>query len=144
MNTASPIHVGAVAFEGFELLDLFGPLEMFGLLEGDARITVMAEKAGPVKSSGGPCAMAEATMAGSEGFDVIDVNAPAGADEDATQLVDIARARNAAWIAVDGYQFGADFHRSLKAAVKATGRLTGLSSTYHSAAVPTLLAISMR
>jgi transcriptional regulator GlxA family with amidase domain len=71
MNTSSPIHVGAVLFEGFELLDLFGPLEMFGLLEGDARITVMAEEVGPVRSSGGPCAMAEATMAGSEGFDVL-------------------------------------------------------------------------
>ena len=71
MNTSSPIQVGAVLFEGFELLDCFGPLEMFGLLEERARITVMAEKVGPVKSSGGPCAMAEATMAGSERFDVL-------------------------------------------------------------------------
>jgi transcriptional regulator GlxA family with amidase domain len=71
MNTSSPIHVGAVLFEGFELLDLYGPLEMFGLLEGGAKITVVAEKAGPVRSSGGPCGMAEATMAGSGGFDVL-------------------------------------------------------------------------
>jgi len=71
MNTSSPIQVGALLFEGFELLDFFGPLEMFGLLEERARITVMAEKLGPVKSSGGPWAMAEATMAGSEGFDVL-------------------------------------------------------------------------
>ena len=70
MNT-SPIRVGAVLFEGFELLDFFGPLEMFGLLEGRARITVIAEKAGAVKSSGGPCGLAEATMAGSGGFDVL-------------------------------------------------------------------------
>lgn len=70
MNT-SPVHVGAVLFEGFELLDFFGPLEMFGLLGTDARITVIAEKAGPVKSSGGPSAMAETTMAGSAGFDVL-------------------------------------------------------------------------
>jgi len=44
MNTTSPIHVGAVLFEGFELLDFYGPLEMFGLLEAAARITIVAEK----------------------------------------------------------------------------------------------------
>ena len=71
MNTSSPIHVGAILFEGFELLDFFGPLEMFGLLEGGAKITVVAEKTGPVKSSSGPCGMAEATMASSGGFDVL-------------------------------------------------------------------------
>jgi transcriptional regulator GlxA family with amidase domain len=71
MNILSPIHVGAVLFEKFELLDLFGPLELFGLLEGRASITVMAEKTGSVRSSGGPYAMAEATMADSKGFDVL-------------------------------------------------------------------------
>ncbi len=71
MHTSSPIHVGAVLFDGFEMLDFFGPLEMFGLLEGGARITVVAEKAGAVKSSGGPCGVAEATLAGSGGFDVL-------------------------------------------------------------------------
>jgi hypothetical protein len=39
MNISSPVHLGAVLFDGFELLDLFGPLEMFGLLEGTAKIT---------------------------------------------------------------------------------------------------------
>jgi putative intracellular protease/amidase len=71
MSTSSPIHVGAVLFEGFEMLDFFGPLEMFSLLEGGAKITVVAEKAGAVKSSGGPCCLAEATMAGPGGFDVL-------------------------------------------------------------------------
>lgn len=71
MNTSSPIYVGAVLFEGFELLDFFGPLEMFSLLEDAARITVVAEKTGAVKSNTGLCAIAEATMAGSGGFDVL-------------------------------------------------------------------------
>jgi transcriptional regulator GlxA family with amidase domain len=71
MSTPSPIHLGAVLFEGFELLDFYGPLEMFGLLEDGARITVVAEKAGPVRSSAGPCGVAEATMAASGGFDVL-------------------------------------------------------------------------
>ena len=46
MNTSLPIHVGAVLFDGFELLDFYGPLEMFGLLEAEAKITVVAEKKG--------------------------------------------------------------------------------------------------
>ena len=71
MNTTAPIHVGAVLFEGFELLDFYGPLEMFGLLESAARITIVAEKAGAVRSSCGSCGMAEATMAGSGGFNVL-------------------------------------------------------------------------
>jgi transcriptional regulator GlxA family with amidase domain len=71
MSNSSPIQAGAVLFENFELLDFFGPLEMFSLLEGDAKITVLAEKAGPVKSVGGPSALAEAAMAGAVGFDVL-------------------------------------------------------------------------
>jgi putative intracellular protease/amidase len=71
MSNTSPIQVGAVLFEGFELLDFFGPLEMFSLLDGDARITVLAENAGPVKSVAGPSAVAEATMADAGGFDVL-------------------------------------------------------------------------
>ena len=58
-------------FEGFELLDLYGLLEMFGLLENEAKITVVAEKTGPVKSSVGPSGLADATLAGSSGFDVL-------------------------------------------------------------------------
>ena len=71
MNNPSPIHVGAVLYEGFELLDLFGPLEMFGLLENQARITVVAEQEGSIRSSGGPCGVAEAAMAAFSGFDVL-------------------------------------------------------------------------
>jgi transcriptional regulator GlxA family with amidase domain len=71
MNTSSPIHVGAVLFEGVELLDFFGPLEMVGLLEDAAKITVVAEKIGAVKSSSGPRGMADATIAGSGGFDLL-------------------------------------------------------------------------
>jgi transcriptional regulator GlxA family with amidase domain len=71
MNTLSPIHVSAVLFEGFELLDFFGPLEMFGLLEDAAKITVVAEKIGAVKSSSGPRGMPDATMAGSGRFDLL-------------------------------------------------------------------------
>jgi transcriptional regulator GlxA family with amidase domain len=71
MNPSSPIRVGATLFEGFELLDLFGPLEMFGLLGNDAQITLVAEKAGAIRSSSGPRAMADGAMNDSDGFDVL-------------------------------------------------------------------------
>src|SRR5688572_2254224 len=65
------MQIGAVVFDRFELLDLFGPLEMFGLLEERARITVLAEKQGATRSSSGPCALAEATMASCDRLDVL-------------------------------------------------------------------------
>ena len=71
MNTSLPIQVGAVLFDGFELLDFYGPLEMFGLLEAEAKITVVAEKKGSLRSSGGPCGVAEGTMVDFRGFDVL-------------------------------------------------------------------------
>lgn len=44
--------LGAILYPGFELLDLFGPLEMFGSLEPDEMdILTIAENAGPVASS---------------------------------------------------------------------------------------------
>ena len=35
-DTPAPLKVGALIFPGFELLDLFGPLEMFGMLKEGA------------------------------------------------------------------------------------------------------------
>src|SRR5512143_3598556 len=50
--------LGAVLYPGFELLDVFGPLEMFGVLQGLVEIAVVAEKKGPVASNQGPEAVA--------------------------------------------------------------------------------------
>ncbi len=50
--------VAALVFPGFELLDLFGPLEFFGLIEGAFRIELVAEAPGPVASAQGPEAVA--------------------------------------------------------------------------------------
>jgi transcriptional regulator GlxA family with amidase domain len=46
--------LGAVLFPQFELLDVFGPLEMFGVLTGMVEIIVVAERKGPVLSAQGP------------------------------------------------------------------------------------------
>jgi len=50
--------LGAVLYPGFELLDVFGPLEMFGSLPGAIEIVPVAERRGPVASFQGPEAVA--------------------------------------------------------------------------------------
>jgi len=45
--------LGAVLYEQFELLDLYGPLEMFGALGPELRIVTVAERKGPVASTPG-------------------------------------------------------------------------------------------
>jgi transcriptional regulator GlxA family with amidase domain len=52
--------LGAILYEGFELLDLYGPLEMFGSL-GPARVRIVtvAQAPGPVASVQGPKTLAE-------------------------------------------------------------------------------------
>ncbi len=51
--------VGAILYENFELLDLYGPLEMFGSLPGHYSIRTVAQAAGPVASSQGPRTLAD-------------------------------------------------------------------------------------
>lgn len=46
-------------YDGFELLDLYGPLEMFGNLKPQVEIITVAEKIGPVASFQGPQTVAE-------------------------------------------------------------------------------------
>jgi transcriptional regulator GlxA family with amidase domain len=52
---------GVVLFEGFELLDVFGPLEAFGMLAhgGKWRVLTVAQRAGAVASAQGPKAIAD-------------------------------------------------------------------------------------
>ena len=49
---SSPRTIGVVLFEGFELLDVFGPCEAYGIrdLEGAFRIAMVAEKARPIRT----------------------------------------------------------------------------------------------
>jgi transcriptional regulator GlxA family with amidase domain len=64
-----PLQISAVLFPGFELLDVFGPLEMFGLLGGRARLRLLAEDVGPVMSSAGIQAFADYRI--EEGADIL-------------------------------------------------------------------------
>lgn len=51
--------LGALFYPGFELLDMYGPLEMFGSLADAVRIVSVAAEAGPVASAQGPRALAD-------------------------------------------------------------------------------------
>jgi transcriptional regulator GlxA family with amidase domain len=53
MAESKPRTLGAVLYEGFELLDLYGPLEMFGSLGLELRIVTVSERKGPVASTPG-------------------------------------------------------------------------------------------
>ncbi len=53
MSDTKPRTLGAILYPQFELLDLYGPLEMFGCLAPDVVIVPVAERTGPVASSPG-------------------------------------------------------------------------------------------
>lgn len=53
-NTPRKKTIGALLFPEFELLDIFGPLEMFGVLGDDFEIVTIAETTEPVASAQGP------------------------------------------------------------------------------------------
>ncbi|MBV6658272.1 MAG: DJ-1/PfpI family protein [Devosiaceae bacterium] len=61
----------ALIFPGFELLDLFGPLEMFGLLRGEFELSLIAEEPGPVRSNQGVCAHADESYLAAPAPDVL-------------------------------------------------------------------------
>jgi putative intracellular protease/amidase len=63
--------LAVLLFEGFELLDVFGPLEMLGHLGEALEITMVAERTGPVHSAQGPAAYSEQSFSGDAGYDIL-------------------------------------------------------------------------
>jgi putative intracellular protease/amidase len=66
--------VGVLLFEGFELLDVFGPLEAWGMhaeIAGACTIVMAAQEAGAVKSAQGPRAMADYALSDCPRMDAI-------------------------------------------------------------------------
>jgi len=51
--------LGVILYPGFELLDVYGPLEMFGNVGKHLKIVMVAEQAGPVASYQGPKSVAD-------------------------------------------------------------------------------------
>lgn len=59
MSEAQAKRLGVVLFPGFELLDVFGPVEMFGNMTGVIEVVMVAQHKGPVTSAQGPSAVAD-------------------------------------------------------------------------------------
>lgn len=63
--------LGALFFEGFELLDIFGPLEMFGVLPDHFELVTVAETTGAIASAQGPRVAVERDFADCPPLDVL-------------------------------------------------------------------------
>lgn len=63
--------IGVVLFREFELLDVFGPLEMYGMAPEDFEIHMVAERGGEVASRQGPKSVVEREFDEEYQFDVL-------------------------------------------------------------------------
>jgi transcriptional regulator GlxA family with amidase domain len=63
--------LGMVVFDGFQLLDVFGPLEMFGALRDRIEIVMIAERSGSMKSSAGPSVIADYSFSTAPPLDIV-------------------------------------------------------------------------
>jgi transcriptional regulator GlxA family with amidase domain len=58
-NSHTTLTLGAILYPGFELLDYYGPLEMFGSVGPELRVLTVAQQAGEVASTQGPKTIAQ-------------------------------------------------------------------------------------
>ncbi len=116
--------IGTLIFPGFELLDAFGPLELFGALPNEFRISLVAERDEPVASGQAPRAMPDTTFAASPQFDILLVpGGPATREEVTNQaLLKFLRKQSAGTEITASVCTGA-------ALLAAAGLLDGLSAT---------------
>jgi transcriptional regulator GlxA family with amidase domain len=63
--------VGVLLFDQFELLDVFGPLEMLGMLTDDFTIRLVAESGSEVASAQGPRSVINDRCADARAYDVL-------------------------------------------------------------------------
>lgn len=63
--------LGTLLFPGFELLDVFGPLELFGKLPDRLQLLQIGPEAGPVASAQGPGAVADVGRDGCPRLDLL-------------------------------------------------------------------------
>lgn len=63
--------LGMVVFDGFQLLDVFGPLDMFGNLQGKVSIVMLGERPGAVASSAGPAVVVDHALDTAPKLDIL-------------------------------------------------------------------------
>lgn len=67
----TPLSIGVVLFDGFELLDVFGPLEMFGMYPERFSLRMVAENSGVVASAQGPRSVVDAVFSDAVQYDIL-------------------------------------------------------------------------
>jgi transcriptional regulator GlxA family with amidase domain len=96
---AAPLTVGIVLFEGFELLDVFGPCEAYGShhLDGAFKLVTVAANGGRVASAQGPSAVADFALDTAPHLDLLLVPGGIGTrrEVDNPALLDWLRTRSA-------------------------------------------------
>jgi transcriptional regulator GlxA family with amidase domain len=96
---AAPLTVGIVLFEGFELLDVFGPCEAYGShhLDGAFKLVTVAANDGRVASAQGPSAVADFALDTAPHLDLLLVPGGIGTrrEVDNPALLDWLRTRSA-------------------------------------------------
>ena len=63
--------IGVVLFHKFEILDVFGPLEMYGMVPESFEICMIAEKSGKVASRQGPKSVVEYEFNEKRQYDIL-------------------------------------------------------------------------
>jgi len=63
--------VGVVIFDHFELLDVFGPLEMLGMYPETFQLHMVAEQSGAIASAQGPSSMIDASFSDGHQYDIL-------------------------------------------------------------------------
>jgi transcriptional regulator GlxA family with amidase domain len=63
--------IAALVFPGFETLDLFGPIEMFGMLPEEFSMSIVAEQEDEVASTHGQRVCVDHSFAAAEPFDML-------------------------------------------------------------------------
>ena len=71
VEASTTLTLGAIYYHGFELLDVYGPLEMFGHVGPELRIVTVAQEPGAVASTQGPKTVAEYGFAACPKLDFI-------------------------------------------------------------------------
>jgi transcriptional regulator GlxA family with amidase domain len=70
-DPGEPPRVSVVIFDRFELLDVFGPLEMFGALPGLCQIEILGPKSGEIQSAQGPRVIADRSYDDASAPDIV-------------------------------------------------------------------------
>ena len=81
------LSLAVVLFDGFELLDVFGPLEMFGLLPEQFEIFLVAESGDIVASNQGPQSLVDYRFEDCPAFDILLVPGGKGTRREVDNLV---------------------------------------------------------